>query len=323
MKAAQNQETAHQRNTNGTYQALRTRITNGGAFTVQNIVLKRDAGVITLSSGTVFLFGPVSGRITGAVFLGEGILHVEPPVPSERAQLKAVMKTEVLDQRINSAVFNFTDDTAAELRKQALAPVAGSGQAEAQAEECRTLFRNELKYNLEARLLQDLMQPGGGFFTVEAKGPLFSKRMIFTVDPKGALGAEPDEVSLMTASKDGYDVPLGFPAESRRNPGAAASPRDFSIHQQTLDAFIEKGGRLTATAVTAVTANTQGVQVLPLQLFPSLRVRCLASERRGARLHPGRANQRRSLLRDPAKAPGSGRKRCSYHDLQRERRCDR
>jgi hypothetical protein len=270
MKVAQNQETAHPPNSNSVYQALRSRITNGGGFTVQNVVLKRDAGTITLSSGTVFLFGPVSGRVTGAVFLGEGILHVDPPVPAERAQLKAVMRTEVLDQRFTSAVFNFTDDTAAELRKQA--PAAGSGQAEGQAEEVRSLFRNDLKYNLEARLLQDVMQPGGGFFMVEAKGPLFSKRLIFTVDPRGALGAEPDQVSLVTASKDGFDVPLGFPAESSRIPGTPAAPPDFSIRQQTLDASIEKGGRLTVTAVTAVTANRQGVQVLPLRLFPFLRV---------------------------------------------------
>ena len=118
MKAPQKLEPAHAANTNAIYQALRTRVVNGDAFAVKDLVLRRDAGVFTLSSGTVYLYGPTAGRVTGAVFLGEGVLHVEPPSAMERRQLKAVMKTEVLDQHFTSAVFEFTDETAAELKSR-------------------------------------------------------------------------------------------------------------------------------------------------------------------------------------------------------------
>lgn len=100
MKAPTTLEPAHSPNANGLYQALRTRVVNGDAFTVENLVLRRDAGTFTLKSGTVYLYGPIAGRVTGAVFLGEGVLRVEPPSVMERRQLKAVMKTEVLDQRL-------------------------------------------------------------------------------------------------------------------------------------------------------------------------------------------------------------------------------
>src|SRR5271170_7504382 len=144
MKAPQKLEPAHAANSNAVYQALRTRVANGDAFAVKDLVLRRDAGVFTLSRGAVYLCGPTAGRVTGAVFLGEGALHVEPPSAMERRQLKAVMKTEVLDQPFTSAVFAFTDETAAELKKQALAAVPVTGAAEGRAEETRTLFRRDL-----------------------------------------------------------------------------------------------------------------------------------------------------------------------------------
>ena len=273
LKAPTRLEPAHLPNANQLYQALRTRAVNGDAFTVKNLVLRRDAGVFTLDSGAVYLYGPVAGRVTGAVFLGEGVLHVEPPSVMERRELKEVMKTEVLDQRFTSAVFAFTDDTAAELKKAAVASVPVSGAAQSRAEETRTLFRHQLKLNLETRLLEDLQRPGnGGFFLAEMKGPLFSKRLIFDVDPHGAMGAAPEEVALLTSSDFGYDITLGFRAEAQRKANQVTANDSFRIPQQTLDATIEKDGKLAATAVTAVTVLESGLQVLPLRLFPSLRV---------------------------------------------------
>ena len=147
---------------------------NGDAFTVKNVVLRRDAGVLTLSNGTVYLSTAVAGRITGAVFLGEGILHVDPPSAMERRQLRAVMNTEVLDQRFTSAVFNFSDETAVELKKQALAPASASRAAESRAEETTTLFRRDLRYNLEGRLLEDVLRRVvAAFFGGDEGPPLF------------------------------------------------------------------------------------------------------------------------------------------------------
>jgi hypothetical protein len=273
MKAPTTLEPARLPNANELYRALRTRVVNGDAFTVENLVLRRDAGVFTLESGTVYLYGAIAGRVTGAVFLGKGVLHVEPPSVMERRQLKAVMKTEVLDQRFTSAVFAFTDDTAAELKKAAVASVTVSGGAESRAEDTQTLFRHELKNNLEIRLLEDLKRPGnGGFFLAEMKGPLFSKRLIFEVDPHGAMGASPEEVALLTSSDLGYDIALGFRAEAQRKASQVKANDAFRIPQQTLDVTIEKDGKLAGTAVTAVTSLESGLQVLPLRLFPSLRV---------------------------------------------------
>ena len=84
MKAPEKLEAARAANSNAIYQALRGRAVNGPAFTVKNLTLKRDAGVFTFSDGTFYLYGEVSGRVTGAVFLGQGTLHVEPPSAMEK-----------------------------------------------------------------------------------------------------------------------------------------------------------------------------------------------------------------------------------------------
>ncbi len=246
---------------------------NGPAFTVKNLTLKRDAGVFTFSDGTFYLYSEVSGRVTGAVFLGQGTLHVEPPSAMEKKQLKIVMKTEVLDQPFTSAVFEFTDGTAAELQKGAAGTAVSGGNPQAQAAEAQALFRKNLKYDIEARLLEDVVHPGvGGFFVADMKGAMFSKRLIYVVDPHGAIGVAPEEVALLTSSDDDFDVTLGFRSEAQRKTAKAAANDSFRIPQQTIDVTIEKNGKMTGTVVSAITAAEDGVQVLPLALFPTLRV---------------------------------------------------
>src|SRR5271166_4864978 len=74
-------------NSDPTYQALRTLTLSGEAVTVSNFELKRDAGTFHLHSGTVCFVTPVQGKVTGAVFVGDGTLVITPP-PSEVGMLK-------------------------------------------------------------------------------------------------------------------------------------------------------------------------------------------------------------------------------------------
>jgi hypothetical protein len=273
LKIPEKLETARSANANALYQALRTRTVNGPAFTVKNLALRRDAGIFTFSDGTFYLYSEVNGKVTGAVFLGTGSLHVEPPTTMERRQLKMVMKTETLDQPFTSAVFAFTDGTAAELQKGSVARAEGSGSAIQQMQEAQALFRKSLRYDIEARLLEDIVRPvAGGFFLADMKGPMFSKRLIYLIDPHGAIGVSPEEVGLLTSSDDGYDVTLGFGSEQRRKTGNATPNEILRISQQTMDVTIEKNGRLTGSVVSAITATQDGTEVVPLMLAPSLRV---------------------------------------------------
>ena len=271
LKAPASPEPAKAPNANVVYQALRSRTPNGPSFKVKDLILKRDAGELHLTDGTVTLYGEVNGHVTGAVFQGQGTLHVVPPSAMERHQLKIVMNTEVLDQPFTTAVLAFTDDTAKELKAASAGDVPGAN-ASGPAGEMQSLCRKDLHYDLEERLLADVMQSKpGGFFMANLKGPLFSKRLLYFVDPDGAFAVSPEEVGLLTSTEGEYDVTLGFGSTAQRAATRAAENATFGISQQTIDIQIEKNGKINATATALITANQDGLQVLPLELYPTLR----------------------------------------------------
>jgi len=271
LKAPDTTETAHTPNSNALYQALRNRTPSDQSFKIDALTIKRDAGELRFGPGTITLYNEVNGRVTGAVFQGQGVLHIEPPSQMERRQLKIVMKTEVLDQPFTTAVMAFTDNTVAEL-KAALTADAPGVNAMGPAQEMQSLFRKDLQYDLEERLLADVVKgKPGAFFVANLKGPLFSKRLIYFVDPNGAFGVAPEEVGLLTSSDQDYDIPLAFRSAAYRSAAHAPESATFGITQQNIDIQIEKNGRITSKATALVTANEDGVQVLPLSLYPTLR----------------------------------------------------
>ena len=148
LRAPDTLEPAKAPNTNAVYLALRQRGASGPSFRVKGLVLKRDAGELQLNDGIVTLFNAVNGRVTGAVFEGQGVLHIEPPNAMERHQLKLTMNSEVLNAPFTNAVLEFTDGTAEELKKGASDSATGVSAARL-VEDAKTLFRSELKYDIE------------------------------------------------------------------------------------------------------------------------------------------------------------------------------
>src|ERR1700730_9150880 len=97
-------------NSDPTYQALRNVILGAESVSVSNLDLKRDAGTFHLRSGTVCFLAPVQGKVTGAVFAGDGNFVLDAP-PSERAMLKLLTKENALTYNRSQLVLRFTDST--------------------------------------------------------------------------------------------------------------------------------------------------------------------------------------------------------------------
>jgi len=86
------------------------------AADVKQLVLKRDAGVITLNQGTIYLLSPVGGRTVAAVFRGAGRLTLTPPEAPERDALHRLLGGNAVDDSITEAILIFDDSTATQLR---------------------------------------------------------------------------------------------------------------------------------------------------------------------------------------------------------------
>src|SRR5258708_29833238 len=95
-------------NNDPAYVALRNIQISKEVIPVSGFRLNRDAGIFTFRSGTFYLLEPVNGKITGAVFIGDGAFGLTPPTAVGRRYLKIFAKDEFVEQ-ISQSVVLFTD----------------------------------------------------------------------------------------------------------------------------------------------------------------------------------------------------------------------
>jgi hypothetical protein len=267
-------------NSDPAYQQLRNLGLGGEAVAVGNLTLRRDAATFHLRSGTVCFVTPVAGKVTGAVFVGDGNMILDAPLATERASLKLLTKEDEFSETFSQAVFRFTDNTYDEIKKAGSpAPAACDGGLLRSTMDSMRHDRM-LKWNLEGRLLQDVLSTEpGGFFLAFVHGKKYNSKEIFALDPHGAppllLPVEPEEVELLTYDENKLGVWAAFHlAEEYKNGTAAGSQKNATIHieHQQLDSTIEKSANLSGKAATTFVSNVNGLRVVPFNLYRSLRV---------------------------------------------------
>jgi len=233
----------HPGNTNPIYEQLRGLLPGDEVISVNNLDLHRDAATLTFRSGEFAFYREVNGKVTGAVFKGDGHLHVTPPTAEERHNLAIVNKTEEFDEDFSEAVLRFTDATAAELRRASTGKGAPDSEFSKAAQEFHNFERLKLKDNLDLRLLERRTQPSTGklFPCCPARekissSPLFA-RSSWVPD------VSPEEVALLNWSDWGETYPLAFyRAAEYANSTANGSERNaaYRITNENLDVSIER-----------------------------------------------------------------------------------
>ena len=123
------------------YNQIKTCALSGGVVDVKDLVIAKDRAQITLN-GTVYPGAPIDGRVTTAVFIGDGKFSLEsPPNEFEKANIKRLLGTEVIESDFKTAVFRFSDSTAQQF-----------GDAQQQQPNDRAV---KLPLELESRLLRE------------------------------------------------------------------------------------------------------------------------------------------------------------------------
>ena len=250
-------------NSDPIYQQLRNLTLGGEAVSVSNFELKRDGGTFHLHSGTVCFVNPVQGKITGAVFVGDGNFVLDPPSESERRSLKLLTKEDEFSEKFIQAVFRFTDSTYDEIKKGGTAATVGCDPG--LLRDSQNTTRHKFKNNLEARILEDVLSPEpGGLFYAFIHGKHYSDKEIYEIEPRR------DEVSFRTydENKWGEWALFNLSGKHRHTTGHL-----LRIEHQQLDVTFEKSGALSGKATTDFLALRDGVRVVALDLFRPLRVR--------------------------------------------------
>jgi Peptidase family M1 domain len=274
-------------NTDPTYVALRNITLGGEAVLLENVVLKREFGTFTFRSGNMFFVAPVNGKVTGAVFVGEGTLSLKPKSATEQRSLSLLSKTPDFAEKFETVVLRFTDDTYEELKKQGTAGrdmSQSSRAANALHDNLETLRSNRTtRYNLSARILQDVLGNSGGLFAAFIHGSNYCGKETFIVDPQGVrmYGMEPEEVVFMTYDENKYGVWAVSHLERELANGTASGSEmnaPIDVKSQKLDVEMEKSGELRGTATTTFVATREGVRVAPFSLFRNFKVQSVTDE---------------------------------------------
>jgi Peptidase family M1 domain len=265
-------------NSDPTYQALRNLALGGEAVSVSNLDLKRDAGTFHLRSGTVCFVAPVQGKVTGAVFVGDGNFVISPP-PSEMGMLKLLTKENEFSENFSHLVMRFTDSTYDEIKKAGGAASGGCDNGLLKDSQNAMRHGQVLRYNLDARILQDVLSPEPGrLFVAFVHGKRYNDKELFVVDPHGAGYLMQEEVGLMTYDENRYGVWAAFPLSDGRKRSAGGH---VHIEHQGLDTTIEKNASLTGKATTTFVVRVNGSRVIPFNLFPTLRVQSVTADGEG------------------------------------------
>ena len=273
-------------NSDPTYQQLRNIGLSGEVAAASNLVLKRDAGVFTFRSGNFYFLAPVNGKVTGAVFLGNGSFALTPPLEMEKRTLALLTKEPGMTEGFNQVVLRFTDGTYDEIRKTAGVSAGMPGGGSSLFSDVRNALRKDLHWNLTARLLQDVLSPEpGGFFAAFIRGEKYSGKLLYVVDPHGAPGVAPEEVALSTYDENKFGIWAAFHYSHEHAAGmASGTQKNAPVHieDQKLDTVIEKSGKLNGSATTTFVAQVNGLRVVPFDLFPTLRVESVSDVGGGA-----------------------------------------
>jgi len=257
---------------------------------VENLVIRRDLGVITLKRGTVS-FGPaILGRVTGAVFVGEGAFTLAPAVAYERDHLKTVIGSESVSESFERALLFFTDNAYQELKGTSRVLALPPGAADTWRA-MRQHLRERGESNVDAEILADLYNPKQpGFFTAYMRGKKYDDLRFF-FKPRGVIQElGPEEVGLTYDDIGKPEAGIWYLAHSsgEYSNGVFRSTEDspsedkrvVDVESYRIQVEIAKNEHLAAKAGITFRCMAEGDRVIGFQLLPSLRVNAVRTEGR-------------------------------------------
>ncbi|MBO0800072.1 MAG: hypothetical protein J2P31_14725, partial [Blastocatellia bacterium] len=278
-------------NTDPNYRALRDGEPEE-TYEVSELSLKRDVGTITLHSGRISFLPPVLGKVSVAVFTGDGEFSLIPAILMERDYLKLLTEQEIVSEHFDRLVLVFTDFTYEEIKKD-----RQSGSADPRAKDVLREFRTRMRRNTETprgfvealfsgEYVENLEAVLLGYLYNPKRQPMFNAYIFgrknndlrFQVRPYGAFPQmmSPEEVALINNEPQGKDEGIWYltHTEDEWKKGTASSSED----KRSIDAehyrieTVISGEKLTSTCELTFTALSDGERVLRFGLLPTLRV---------------------------------------------------
>lgn len=240
--------------------------------TVREVSIEREDLHISLSDGTVALIQAVDGRITGAVFEGEGEVLMIPPDRAERTSLNLFTGSAVLEQRFTTAYFRFVDDSVVAALRSGFRPADNAQDFIARWQQpVRDLARSDALAVVQA--LTNTGDSASRYLHARVGGTALGIFDLYlnTNAQEQISVAQPSVENGVTY----YDVWSSFPMRSVRNSeqkNRETRPR-FELSDYHIEADVEPPTDLSADAEFTLTPQRSGQRTFILELSRQLKIR--------------------------------------------------
>lgn len=241
-------------------------------YDVKEINLVRDVVHLTLQEGKLAFFQPLDGKITGAVFYGQGHVIATPHDSGERRSLAQYLGVPILDLPFTRAYLRFDDDTAAELQSVLSRNGTESANNPEFADGWTSIVATLNPWH-SLRLLVDWLStnPQPYFYAAlagETKGP-FDVLVDSRRDEQVVFGQPRIENGTI-----GYDIWASFPAENQKT---ATAPPAFVPTDYKVDTTIDDDLSLDGVTHLRMKVMRAGERVVPLLLSRNLAIERITS----------------------------------------------
>jgi hypothetical protein len=265
-------------------QALRLDATR--VYQVQDLRLRRGPVSITLTQGRLAFYAPIRGRITGAVFTGPGRVTLLPRQPSEKLSLLRFVGVPLLDQNFSRVYLRFTDDTAADLRRQ-LAEQGVTGIPDTSFSDPWNAALENLNSWQSLRVLSDLLaaQPRPYFYARLSGDPPGPFDVV--IDPRReepVLVGQPKLVNGIAY----YDVWASLPStrQSGEPPSGEPASGDFQPVSYVVATTIHEDRSLEGETTIKFRCVRAGERTVSLHLAYELAVKNISGQTAGGARQP-------------------------------------
>jgi hypothetical protein len=288
-------------NSDPVYRSLRA-MALGDSYAIEGFTLKRDVASFEFRHGTLTFLAPVNGRVTGAIFQGDGHFQLKPITEFDRAMIQRYIKQDQVDEDFDEIVFRFTDNTqraflqGAKNKTQATGTAAALQRYDAKVRHRREEPQSLVEYflngeymdNLDADVLQAIYNPNHpAFLAAYIRGRKYHD-LRFIDRFTGAIPQilSPEEVALVNFDPEGMQDGIWYldhqAIEYQR--GTASSTEDKRVvaaRKFQIDTLIGGNLHLASSATITLEPLIDGERVFKFSILPNLRVlRVLDAERK-------------------------------------------